>query len=172
MIKNNECIVDEDYNQDQEYMLSLTNKKVEQHIAYLLGMIGVLFTFVNIPAKYDTLIIKYNLNILFFLFLISFFIHNTGKLIYWSVINNFILTHRPHKIQIDEDKEKIYRANTKWAFLEAAKKDILQKPPYDTIKRSKFEKSRIYIARIFSSIIVFLVCSFLSVLIWIISILR
>lgn len=161
--------MDEDYIQSQEYMLSLSNKKVEQHITYLLGMIGVLFTFVNIPENYEPIIIEYHLNVLFFLFLFSFFIHNTGKLIYWSVINNFILTHRPAKIHLDEKQKEIYWANTKWAFLIAAKNDILQEKPYDTIKRTKFEKCRIYIARIFSSIIVFLVCLVLSGFAWIIT---
>jgi hypothetical protein len=158
----------EDIPKAQEYMLTLTNKKIEQHITYLLGVIGIVFTFVNIPDKYLQVLIERKLHLLFYLLLGSFVIHNFGKLIYWSVMNNFILTHKPTKVassQFIEDDE-IYWPNAKWGFFDAAKKDILQKKPYNKLKRNWFEKIKLLIARFFSSLYPLIVCVVASLIIW------
>ncbi|MHA1973464.1 MAG: hypothetical protein ACTSW1_10750 [Candidatus Hodarchaeales archaeon] len=161
--------MDDRLNKDHEYMLSLSNKKVEQHIAYLLGVVGALFTFISIPEQYMPIILSYKLHILFGFLLLSFTIHNGGKLVYWSVINHFILTHAPADIIIKEEEDQIYWSNNKWKFLNAAKLDILQRTPYNTIKRAPFEKFKLWIAKQFSSIQIFLFCIGASILIWIVS---
>jgi len=113
----------------REYTLDWANKKIEQHITYMLGTIGLIFTAMNFMENNVILSENWNLPILLVLMSASFTIFNGCKLVHWSVMHQFIMIRQPTKFNFTtKDKEK-YLGNYKVAFIDAAKKVILNEPP-------------------------------------------
>ncbi len=160
----------EDVEEARDFLLSWSNKKLEQHIAYILGSIGAFYTILNIPDKYDPMIIKLKIVPLTILVVFFFVFYNAGRIIHWSVIHQYILTHYPRRLIITENNRYIYSDNMKWRLLRSAYNDLIQKPPYDDLNReySNVGKIRLFIARRFNGLSVLIFCLICPIVLWIV----
>ncbi len=110
----------------REFILNWSTKKIDQHITYVLGTIGLLFTSMTLLGNFPVFSDNWNLSTLVVLMSISLSIFNGCKLIHWSMMNQFILTHKPMKFEFSGEKKEKYSPNYKWGFVEASKRAIIQ----------------------------------------------
>ena len=112
----------------REYTLNWTNKKIEQHVTYMLGTIGLIFTVMTFIENNGKNSEDWNLHILLVLMTISFTVINVSKIIQWSLMHQFIMNRKPFEFEYTEE-EKTFSPNYKWGFIVTAKNVILNESP-------------------------------------------
>lgn len=181
--------MDSQVEKDREFMINWSNNKVEQHIKYILGSIGGLYAAFNILINFELGAIKKPIHILLIFYTFSFILFNVGKMVYWSVINQYIFNHKPTTFELKENESdsidhealdairklnetqlKLLEPNNKWGLINAAKLHIALEPPYNKLKRGDkwFQKFRMWIARQFIGLKTLIISIGVPLIIWII----